>query len=239
MKLDPLNTVQVSLFIFTCLIYGLSSDNKKFKAIILLCLPFLVTNRGRGILIINCYEIATSEILPNIEKNIQFLRSYYECNKKVIKVHSSKITKNSEFYRSIISTAEDFKRISKQQKKALSNKRRAFKESLKNHSYNFNFNLNVSIGYLTDIFESCQKTQNYLTKKCHSKMEFFFKFYIISEISFISDFMKDQFCGSLKNESVCDGLKRKIEEYKSITAENWNEYVDKKVIQFFLILCQL
>ncbi len=227
MKLDPLKTVQVSLFFFMCLIYGLTSGNKKFCAIILLCLPFLATNRGRGILIFNCYEIAASEILPNIEKNIHFLEIYYECNRKVIKGHTTKLVKNSDAFQNLIKTGEDFKFLSRKIKTDLSNKRQTIKKKLENLEFDAGLNLTNKINKLAKLFESCRKFQDEMVRKCNNTMDTFFIWF---SFTFVSEIMQTSFCqGKVKNESLCDRIKKELNQLETKTAENWDELVDKRV----------
>jgi len=210
-----------------CLIYGLTSGNKKFRAIILLCLPFLATNRGRGILIFNCYEIAASEILPNIEKNIHFLENYYECNRKVIKGHTAKLVKNSDAFQNLIKTGEDFKFLSRKIKTDLSNKRQTIKKKLENLEFDAGLNLTNKINKLAKLFESCRKFQDEMVRKCNNTMDTFFIWF---SFTFVSEIMQTSFCqGKVKNESLCDRIKKELNQLETKTAENWDELVDKRV----------
>lgn len=152
-------TLISSSIFFTFLVSSFTIGPKKLRAVLLLCLPFMVTNRGRGILIMNCFNFMTLHITPNIEENLFSLQKFYECNKKVFKAESKKAMSKSEFYTDFNEAIMSFKESaakSKENLRRLKVKTKKSMDTLREKQKSITAAMNVS----------CDQLKERLMKKC-------------------------------------------------------------------------
>lgn len=220
MNFDGLSTVQITCIIFTLLIYGLSCGGPKFRAIILLCLPFMFTNRGRAIFIINCYELTTTYIAPNIQNNIHSLHYFYDCNKKVLTSHTVNEASNTEFYQNIKKSAKEFKQAGRKVLKYLSNLKRNTKKQLKTI-------YETKIKFLEELLLSCTQFGENASKNCGSGVQKTFNGVYFSDT--IINELNSSLCSEFRTGDLCNSIEEKIKVQKNKSVQEWEKFVNETV----------
>ncbi len=85
LRIDAEKTTIFVLIISIVLLYCLTfSRNRQLKAIVLLMIPFMASNRARSVLVLNCFVLSTTLIIPNIIQNLNSLHQSYLCNMQIV-----------------------------------------------------------------------------------------------------------------------------------------------------------
>lgn len=86
------------IMLFLVLTIGLVLDFSKFRCIILLIIPFMATNRGRTLILMNCVTLTSNHIIPNIFKNMESLQFTFNCNKQELESQLLKLSKKHDIF---------------------------------------------------------------------------------------------------------------------------------------------
>lgn len=145
---------------FLVLIYGLTlNKNRKFRALVLLMIPFMASNRARAILIVNCCIITATYVLPNIIQNLEQLQYSYSCN---LDLYGDQI----EEHAGKSSTALRFKKTARkmrQQANTMANKLRKVQTKMLKYSRQVK-------SFLESVGAMCSNEAGYLERKCKKVM---------------------------------------------------------------------
>lgn len=167
LKADAAHVVSLLIVIFIVLIIGLAYNHPKFRCIILLIIPFMATNRGRTLILMNCYSLTTTVVLPNFLDNIELLQSSYGCNQQLLEHQLARLAMRHNLALRAIKTAKKLEIICTKVRKSLMHTKVAIKKNL-------NY-FRVALSSLKNISNLCEKTYgdsenacNQMTKKLHN-----------------------------------------------------------------------
>ena len=111
LRIDAEKTTIFLLTIFLLLIYCLTfSRNRQLKAIILLMLPFMASNRARSVLVFNCCVLTTTIIIPNIIQNLESLHQSYLCNMEVVGEQIEQHVERQDSVQSMVKKAKSIRK---------------------------------------------------------------------------------------------------------------------------------
>ena len=166
MRSDATDALRSLSGIFLLLLICLTCGNQACRAVVLLCIPFMATNRGRSILIFNCFVICTDYILPNIGKNIDSLQSSFACNRQVFYKHFKLLLSDTSFVRSLRETFKRFRTAGDLVKKSLKYTGRSLKQTA--HTVH-----NLQKDFAKKVDKTCLHFKN-LTSTCVKKVDSLF-----------------------------------------------------------------
>ena len=241
MGVDPQNTMLTSCGFFIFLIYVFTiGSQKRIRAIVLMCLPFMVTNRGRGILIINSYEFVTFHITPNIENNLNSLQKFYECNKNILATETKKAMSNTEFYQDLHRTISDFEQKASTVNTYLKNIKNTTKEAmiiLRNKKEKYLKALMVSCNkFKEDGKNSCDsvtdKVVNSITSSIAEELTNIASFNTINLKEFKKEFFRsihNSLCDTIDSSTNCSFLENELKSLKNESVAIWKHFVDNQV----------
>ena len=105
---ESMNIVSV---IFIILSLGLTLENRPFRAVVLLTLPLLSSNRGKSFLYLNMLSICLTTIVPNFMRNIQLLQLALACNMDLIQHQFQDLFNQDERMLELLKIIADTKRL--------------------------------------------------------------------------------------------------------------------------------
>ena len=214
--MDPTKLTKSSCLLFTLLIFGLTSGNRKFRAITLLCVPFMASNRGKSILIFNCYELATTQILPNIERNLHSLQYFHECNQKLLSKETFDAASKTDMFTSLSEITQDFKKASAKTLRYLirlkMDTKKTFKNIKKRQNRLFKNMRNRCFRYFKNIEDTCKQ-------RIHFKVD--------SKI--VRNHIIEKSCRGLDHSETCDAIGIRLKKARKQTKEAVDTFIDKKI----------
>lgn len=195
---------------FIILIYGLVfNKNSKFRAIVLLMIPFMASNRTRAVLILNCCVISKSILLPNIIQNLGSLQESYICN---LNIFSDQVEDHANKNENAIKIKKMMNNAKKIRKNAIKKANELKKTQKKMLSYSMKIK-----AYLDKVaslcssadkpVESCKKGMSKIVNDCLSKSSFWIDCKAIEAA--------EEVCSALNGpQAVCVGSKKAASKVK-------------------------
>lgn len=162
-KTEAIKAAIFLIILFIILIYGLAfNNNRKFRAIILLIIPFMASNRTKGFLVLNCCVLSSSIIIPNIFQNIGSLKKSYTCNLNMLNDQVEEHANKDENSNKIKKLIKSVKTIKKNVGKKVNEIKKVQKKMIK-HSKKIK-------KHLDSVTSVCQKSTGDPVKRCANGM---------------------------------------------------------------------
>ena len=257
LKLDS-NSISLTLLIFFIfMLLGLSFNNKKFRCIVLLIIPFFATNRGRSIFLMRCLKLVVNVIVPNIFNNLRNLSFTFSCNRSLLFRLLGDSARHDNFIQSTLDAFDKVKRKTQKIEKALKTTERVLQRGMKHVKKAYKSAKSIEaicsiemikpykrcVESIHNIIEDCSKS---IDNKLGSILSF-----LLNPVGFLRIF-KDFFymigCSIISNklgnpceainatQSVCVSGKKKIgrlsNKLEDKTEEQWDSLVQNVIDPF-------
>ena len=128
LRVEVTNAIPSVLIVFVTSLVGLSFNNPRFRCVILLILPFMATNRGRTIILMSCYQLSATSIVPNILKNLEVLQTSYGCHMQIMETQMSKLARQNNLFLRTQETLKSLQRYGEKAKRRLTDAKRLIKK---------------------------------------------------------------------------------------------------------------
>ncbi|RMZ97662.1 DC-STAMP domain-containing 2 [Brachionus plicatilis] len=198
------------IIIFLILSFGLVFDNAKFRCIVLLIIPFMASNRGRGIILMNCYSLCTKYVLPNALDNLDVLQETYSCNKKMMSEQTKKLVRGDSAYHDFQEKVNYMRQVGENVEDSLDTVKKVMDNNVKyiNKSYQYLKKIEVmNINLFGNISTNCTYLISKLYEKCAlkhlmpKKVYYFLKgmlFYYYHVYSLVAEYSFKLYCKKLE-----------------------------------------
>jgi hypothetical protein len=253
-----LDSNKISLFLlvfFIIMLFGLSFNNKKFRCIILLIIPFFATNRGRSFFLMRCIKLVMTIIIPNIFNNLRNLSFAFICNRSLLFRLLGDAVKHDDFIQSTIETFDRIQKKTKKIEKALITTKRALKRGMRHVKKAYKSA--KSLGAICSVemgktYQRCLESVHEILDNCpkEGKLGTILSFFLnpIGIFKIVSATFSHIVCYIFKNklgdpclainatQKVCVSTKKKIgsltELFEEKVEEEWDSIVDNVIDPF-------